>query len=273
MRNYECFQPSLTQVPELNNELLEPVNDLLNGMPETSQEKAQFLIDRIESLTLRQKVRLLLELDPQDYEEFKKLHQDYQAAALAGIDSGMTPIDSIESTIRNRSLLLTTIPRYIVEVDIRKRAINLGSGYPAYFDDDLIDSDPRFKVGDGLPRLRQGERISYEEAIEYGREKEMLAFVQSRLNPLVSRSENPLPLDADTIGREFWNFVYNLPEPLKNVITLGDLRIGLNAMIDRFSGNVEIEKTCNQAKIVLNQMLEDDKNSKKLSGNTKSGNE
>lgn len=245
-----------THAPELLGVDLETVQHILQNMPEdTSEVRAQYLIDRIGTLQLKQKVRLLVDLTPEDFAAFEKIHHEYQDAAVSGMDMGLNPDMTLINSIRQRSRLLLGTARYIVEAEMRRRFLETGEGYPKYWDLELTDPDPQFQDGDGLPRLRDGRDLSYVEAVLQGKRDVMFAFVRTVLNPGLTRNEDPLVLSEDTIGREFANYILALPEPLKSILTLADLRLGLQMMTDRFD-NFEIQRTCDAISKVVDAMLE-----------------
>lgn len=172
------------------------VTELLNNVP--SEDKIGHILEHIGKLTHKQKVKLLLTLSDEEFEEFQKRR-------IAGFDKLAQDILSNPDVIPDKaerikaiSLLKYTAPRYEAEAYVR-RGWRI---YPFEWDKDL-EEDNRFKPDDGLPRLRQGKRISYEEAIELARFENARKFYRNDYFPSVARLRNPLPICIDTIFEKF----------------------------------------------------------------------
>lgn len=176
------------------------VTELLRDAP--SEYKIDYLLRNIRDLTLKQRVKLLLSLSDEEYKEFK-------ARRKAGFDDLVGDILSKPDLIPDRlerikavSRLRDGTPRYEIEADIRRR---WNGKYPSAWDKDL-EEDSRFKENDGLPRMRNGIKITYEEAIEFARFELARKFYRGIYFPLVTRRDNPVPISIDTLYNAFQEY-------------------------------------------------------------------
>lgn len=165
----------------------------------SSEDKIGDILKHIGELILKQKVKLLLTLSDEEYEEFKKRRKAGFANIAEEILSRPDLVPDEIEQIKAISRLRYTTPRYEVETDLR---IKWKGKYPSEWDKDL-EEDQRFKLDDGLPRQRQGKRISYEEAVEFAKFEHARKFYRNRYFPSVVRLSNPLPISTVTLYEQF----------------------------------------------------------------------
>lgn len=173
------------------------VTNLLEGAP--ADDKIGYILGSIAGLSLKQKVKLLLSLSDGEYAEFKIRRREGFDGIVADILANADLIADKAERIKALSRLRHATPRYEVEADIRRR---WNGKYPAEWDQDL-EEDTRFKQNDGLPGMRNGKRITYEEAVEFARFENARKFYRGSYFPSVTRRDDPLPISIDTLYEAF----------------------------------------------------------------------
>lgn len=193
---------TFTTTNRLQNKRITEVEDpavtaLIDNASES--DKVGHILANISSLTLRLKVKLLLTLSDEEFEQFKERRRAGFADIAFDIFSNPDLVADQAERIRAVSQLRYTTPRYEVEADIRRQ---WRGKYPSEWDEDL-EEDPRFKPNDGLIRVREGRSLSWEEAVEFTRFENVRRFYRNILFPSVARRDNPLPITIDTLYDTF----------------------------------------------------------------------
>lgn len=210
--------PRLTEIEDLD------VTNLLENSPSETGKKAEYLVGVIERLENKQRVMLLLKLTDEEFEAFQSAQRQHNQQIASEISEFPQALNvSDEEVIKTINAYRSLTPVYTVQAEIRRR----NPEYPEVWDEEF-DIDPRFVEGDGLPRMRDGKRISYQEAIEFAHFENVRKFYRNRLLPQVTRFNKPLPLNVKTLYDEFKKFQSSLPQKPGNLITLEDLLPVLN---------------------------------------------
>jgi hypothetical protein len=201
MRSGECYEPhksyeplksGLRRVTEINDP---QVAALFEG---EQSDRVGILIEHIPDFSLKQKVHALLLLTDDEFTEF-------QARRIGGAEFALRQLSAKQSEMNNEDIikaisqLRDASPRYEVEAQIRRR---WHGNYPPQWDLDL-EEDFRFQPEDGLLRLKEGKRLTYEEAIEFTRFENTRSWYRNVYFPQVTRLQNPLPLTLTTLIQLF----------------------------------------------------------------------
>lgn len=209
-------RPEIPQFKRIT-EIEDPtVTAFLAKAPE--DDRVGYILTNISSLSLRQKVQLLLTLSDEEYEAFKTRRKAGFADIAADILANPDLIADPQERFTALSHLRAATPRYEAEAEIRR---HWNGEYPAQWDQEL-EEDQRFKPNDSLPRWRNGKKISYEEAVEFARFEYARKFYRLNYFPSVSRGKNPLPITIDTLFNEFQTYLKRLAatgKPGTNITT------------------------------------------------------
>lgn len=210
------------------------VKELLDKMP-PFEDGIWYIFENISKLTLKQKVQLLFTLSDEEYAAFKRTRKAGFADVAEDVASSSTLLNPeykrrhVAELIRRVSNLRNTTPRYEVETDLRREWKGKGK-YPSEWDKEL-EEDQRFRQDDGLPRLRDGRRISYEEAIEFAKSENARNFYRNYYFPSIS---NRYPISLETLGLELQEFEMKGP-----AFTMKDLLSAIQYYLDYEPDNEE----------------------------------
>ena len=108
------------------------VTKLLTTAPD--DDKIGYLFRHIQTLTEKQKVKLLLTLSPGEYEEYKRRRQEGFAHLAADIDADPALIPDRTDRIQAKSRLRYATPRYEAAAEMRRRYMEDGDSYPLSWD-------------------------------------------------------------------------------------------------------------------------------------------
>jgi len=184
------------------------VNAIFDG---NEADREGVLIEHLHKLSLKQKVHALLLLSDKEFESFRERRRGGAEFALQLLVAKKNEMGN-EECIKAIFELRDANPRYEVEAEIRRR---WNGKYPQEWDKEL-EEDGRFKFGDGLVRMRDGEMIPYEEAVKLTRFEQVRQWYRNSLFPQVTRQENPLTVNIPTIialFRDFRNNNFNPNRP------------------------------------------------------------
>lgn len=210
-----------------------------------ADDKIGYILRNISTLSLKQKVKLLLSLSDAEYQAFKERRQAGFEDIVADVLSNPGLIPDKKERIRALSTLRSGVPRYEAEAEIRRE---WHGKYPSRWDEEL-EEDSRFKPNDGLPRMRNGRSLTYEEAVEFERFENARKFYRGRYFPAVAREDNPLPISIDTLYEAFKAYGQEISKEGKpgTDISTKDLIAVLDYYLDYESEN---EENCKEHKKV-----------------------
>lgn len=189
--------------------LLETPDPQVYALFEGENDKVGVLIQHLPELTLKQKVHALLLLEDGDFEDFRDRRKGGSEFQISTVENQSTVTVDREDYIKILNQLRNAVPVYEAEAEIRRRNPN----YPADWDLDL-ERDPRFISGDGLLQLKEGRRITYEEAVEFTKFENTRSWYRNRAFPLLTRSDNPTSMSSlYELFKEFRNNIYHINMP------------------------------------------------------------
>lgn len=148
---------STTQVPEVTH-LLEDAK--------SEKDKIPFLYRKINNLSEIGRVKLLMELSDDEYDDFVKYIQNEAQRASDYIEEfpGELPENPEERVRLQSRLQYTPMPRYLIAAGLRREDLNR---YPILWDAEFLESDPLFREGDRLPRHdHTGRPLTFVESVK-----------------------------------------------------------------------------------------------------------
>lgn len=162
---------------------------------EAKDDRVDGLIQNLPDLTLKQRVHALLLLSDEEFADFRERRKGGAEVQLSVLQNQALGLVDPKDYIRAVSQVRDTIPRYEVEAELRRR---YHGKYPADWDLDL-EEDARFKQDDGLLRLKEGRRLTYEQAVEFTKFENVRSWYRNSFFPQITRFDNPLPLTMVTL--------------------------------------------------------------------------
>jgi hypothetical protein len=187
------------QTPQRIRKLKDPVIDDIFEKANSEEDKIGFLLKELPGLTLTQKVRLLLDLSDEEFDEYKRKHNERQKSLAEYVKENPNGTFNTQDRAVTNSRLQNAVAREIAEAELRRR---WGDDYPAEWDAELQE-DPRFRPNDDLPRFKDGQKLTYEEAIEYSKFLNAQDWYKNIFFPLATRADNPIPITTNTIYETF----------------------------------------------------------------------
>ena len=188
---------------------------------EAKDDRVGSLVQNLPDLTLKQKVYALLFLTDEEFEDFQGRRKGGAEIQLSVLQNQAPGLVDKPDYIKAVSQLRDALPRYEVEAEIRRR---YKGEYPSEWDLDL-EEDLRFKPDDGLLRLKEGRKLTYEQAVEFTKFENVRSWYRNFFFPQVTRWENPLPLTMATLVELFKQQQSTIFDPHKpgTEITMADL--------------------------------------------------
>ena len=222
----------------------------------------------LENLIYPERIAALLAFEDavgrEKYEEVLALHQLNQRVQGDDLShescAGLAPGEKAER-LRKVSQLESGVNRAITEAEIRLRYKGI-TPYPDYLDEDVWEVAEQerqgFKPDDGLPRLREGRRISYTEAVRFAREMNAQRFYNNYYYPSITRDERRVRVEVtrETLFAALMEYNAAYSDQPGGVITLESLLDGINGMLVR---NAENDESCywhNRVKKLVQQMMD-----------------
>jgi hypothetical protein len=208
-----------TVTPKRVIETADPVIDQI--FKDSKEDRVSGFIQNLGSLTLKQKVHGLLLLSDDEFKDFQGRRKGGAEIQLSAIQNVALGLVDTEDYIKAVSHVRDSLPRYEVEAEIRRR---YHGQYPADWDLDL-EQDCRFKPGDDLITMKEGRRLTYEQAVAFTKFENVRKWYRNFFFPQVTRRENPLPLTMATLSELFKQKQSTLFDPHKpgTDITIADL--------------------------------------------------
>jgi len=157
------------------------------------------LVQNLPDLTLKQKVHALLLLSDDEFKDFQERRKGGAEIQLSVLQNQALGLVDAKDYIKAVSQVRDSLPRYEVEAEIRRR---YHGEYPAEWDQEL-EVDPRFKPDDGLLRLKDGHKITYEQAVEFTKFENVRKWYRNYFFPQVARRDKPIPLTMATLVELF----------------------------------------------------------------------
>jgi len=214
--------------------LLETSDPQVSALFEDENDKVGILIQHLPELTLKQKVHALLLLNNNEFDDFRERRRGGAEFQIGVIENQAPGLVDKEDYIKTLNQLRNAVPIYETEAETRRRNPN----YPADWDLDL-ERDPRFVSGDGLLQLKEGHRISYEEAVKFTRFENTRSWYRNRVFPLLTRANNPTPMSSlYELFKEFRSNIYDPKKPGTDV-SMGDLLTVVDYYLDYEADNRE----------------------------------
>ena len=149
-------------------------------------------------------------LSEEEFESFRERRKGGAEFALQQLITKKGEMGNKEY-IEAMSKLRDKNPRYEVEAELRRR---WNGKYPPEWDEEL-EEDLRFKPDDGLLHMKEGKRISYEDAVKFTRFENVRLWYRNSLFPQVTKFDHPLPVNMPTIVELFRSFKDNNFDPDK----------------------------------------------------------
>lgn len=227
------------------------VDWILEQAPDEFEDRIDFLVGMVELLEPKQRVILLLKLESEEFDAYtvaQKEHAKFLVQEFLTIDPYLTRAERIKMIAK----FTQATPAYIVQADLRRQ----NPYYPTNWDDEF-DIDERFQIGDGLPRMWDGKKINYDQALQLARFQNTWSFYRNYFYPSITRLDNPIELTPDALLNAFQQFCTTLDENMPGTdITLNDLLGVLNYLeYDREADNAESCRYHQQVRETTNLIL------------------